>query len=269
MRHQAFNAWIDCVKNDRSGLLATVLSSEAEVKSGNRLFVSADGQISGSLGDNSLNQLVAELARRKFSQVDPKSETRTFDLNGSAISVFIDVHVPSVDVMIFGAGHDAIPVASFARQCGFRVTVVDQREAFATEERFPGARLVLARPEELAQKVQPDHRTFIVIMNHHLDKDRICLRFSLQSKAPYVGLLGPQKRCNRLLASLKDQGVVFSEETLSHLYNPVGLDIGAEGSEEIAVSIVSEMIAFKHGKSGGHLRVQNDSQSVYQAAEKR
>lgn len=263
MRQKAFNAWIDCVKNDRPGLLATVLRSETKVEAGNRLFVAEDGKLSGSLGDSGLDQSIMKLAQNKFSQIDPKSETRSFDLNEGAINVFIDVHVPSIDVMIFGAGHDAIPVAAFAQQCGFRVTVVDQREAFATEERFPGARLVLTRPEELETKVRPNHRTFIVIMNHHLDKDRVCLHFSLQSEAPYVGLLGPEKRRNRLLASLQDQGVTFSEEALSRLYNPVGLDIGAEGSEEIAVSIISEMIAFKHGKRGGHLRG-----AVYQAVEK-
>ena len=270
MSRAALNAWIDCVKLARPGLLATVLQAESkDVEAGSRLFVSEDGDRCGSLGSRVLDDAVVEKAREKWLQIDPKSEAHPFALHGKDVTVFLDVHVPSPEVMIFGAGHDAIPVASFAQQSGFRVTVVDQREAFATAKRFPGAHIVLTRPEHLEDRVRPDRRTFVVIMNHHLDRDRACLRFALESDAPYVGLLGPRKRCERLLQSLREEGVTFTEKELSRLYNPVGLDLGAEGSDEIAVSIVSEMIAVKHGKSGRHLRAQRDSAPLYQSAEKR
>lgn len=271
MRQGPFKAWTDCVKHDRAGVLATVLESDSEaaVGVGSRLFISENGRLVGSLGDRDLDDKVAALAREKLALIDPKSETDTFDLHGRSVTVFVDVHVPAAELIIFGAGHDAVPVAAIARQCGFRVTVIDPREAFATAERFPGARIILARPEEWEESVRPDRRTFIVIMNHHLERDRVCLKFSLQSAAPYVGLLGPKKRRLRLLDSLRERGVTFSEEQLSRMYNPVGLDIGAEGPEEIAVSILSEIIALKHGSSGGHLRMRTDTPSVQARAETR
>lgn len=262
MKQEPFKAWTTSVKHNRAGVLATVLEADTEVAVGRCLFITEDGRLSGSLGDRHLDERVTTLAREKLAQIDPKSVTEAFTWRGGRVAVFVDVHVPAAEVMIFGAGHDAVPVAALARQCGFRVTVVDPREAFATAERFPGARIVLSRPEELAANVKPDRRTFIVIMNHHLERDRVCLQFSLQSAASYVGLLGPEKRRRRLLKALRERGVIFSEEQLARMYNPVGLDIGAEGPDEIAVSILSEIIALKHGHSGGHLRMRNEKSSV-------
>lgn len=267
MKQQPFNAWIDCVKNDQAGMLATILNGSEIIHKGSRLFVSENGDKRGSLGDIILDEKIVKLGTERLRQMVPESKTHIFDIKGKSISVFLDVHIPSPKVMIFGAGHDAIPVASFARQSGFDVTVIDQREAFAREELFPGAKIILARPEYLADKVYPDKRTLIIIMNHHLDKDRDCLHFSLESEAPYVGLLGPRKRCNRLLRELESKGIKFSREALSRLYNPVGLDIGAEGSDEIAISIVSEMIAFKNKKNGKSLREQYITDETYKLAE--
>src|SRR5690625_3520013 len=142
---------------------------------GRRLFVSEGGEKSGSLGDSRLDEEVVKLVKEKLRQMVPESQEHYFDIQEKSISVFVDVHVPSPRVMIFGAGHDAIPVAAFASQSGFRVTVVDQREAFANEEFFPETEIIIARPEHLTGRVHPDNRTLIVIMNHHLDKDRVCL----------------------------------------------------------------------------------------------
>lgn len=259
---QAFHKWVHGVKHDESGVLATVLSGSDEL-AGSRLFVSGAGEKSGSLGDSYLDEQVSGMSREKLRQMTPESQAYKFDIKGKPISVFIDVHVPPPRLMIFGAGHDAIPVAAFARKSGFRVTVVDQREAFANEKYFPNTEIILARPEQLADKIHLDTRTFIVIMNHHLDKDRVCLSFAMDSAAPYIGLLGPRKRRNRLLKAFQDEGVTFSQKSMSRLYNPIGLDIGAEGADEIAISIVSELIAFKRGKSGGSLSKQSDPGKIY------
>ena len=268
MKRQPFHEWTKCVKNDRSGILATVLNNARNIQSGSRLFVSEMGDRTGGLGNSLLDEQVAKLATEKLRQMVPVSKTYSFHVDEETISVFVDVHIPPPKVIIFGAGHDAIPVAAFAQQSGFRVTIVDPREAFANQERFPGTHIILARPKHLSEKVHLDKHTLIVIMNHHLDKDRACLQFSLESEAPYVGLLGPRKRRNRLLNDLKSRGVTFSKESISRLYNPVGLDIGAEGSDEIAISIVSELIAFKHGKRGGFLTEQyDDTDTTYEVAE--
>lgn len=267
MSRSAFAAWTACMKEDRPGVFATVLEvdSGAEVRTGSHLFVSEEGNMSGSLGDSVLDREVAEVADEKYHQLYPKSETRTFKLDQLNVTVFIDVNVPPSEVMIFGAGHDAIPVASIARQLGFRTTVIDQRPAYATEERFPGVRLILSRPEQLEEKVEPGRRTYIVIMNHHIEKDQMCLRFALQSISPYVGVLGPRKRRNRMLDALREQGVTFTESQLSRMYNPVGLDIGADTSEEIAVSILSEILTVRNQHGGGHLR---EREAIHEPIEK-
>src|SRR5690625_208726 len=262
-----FTMWTDCVKHEYAGMVATVLEGSENVAMGSRMFMSKYGEKVGSLGHKSLDDQVVQLATKKLQQMVPESKTYELNVETKTISVFVDVHVPAPNVFIFGAGHDAIPVSKFAQQCGFRVTVVDQREAFANEERFPGARIIIARSEHLTEKVQLDDRTLVVIMNHHLEKDQNCLQFALQANAPYVGLLGPRKRCNQLLNDLQAEGVVFSKETLSRLYNPIGLNIGAEGAEEIAISIVAELIAFTEEKSGESLREQYDDVRTYKMAE--
>ncbi|HEU5140220.1 MAG TPA: XdhC family protein, partial [Bacillales bacterium] len=223
---------------------------------GARLFVSEEGLPLGNLGSEFLNDLAEQTATIKLGKLHPKSESHSVELpEGGEASLFIDVNIPPPELMIFGAGHDAIPVAKFAGDLGIRTVVVDPRSAFATEENFPGAEIVLARSEELEDKVWPGKRTFTVIMNHHLERDQACLRFALESNAPYIGVLGPRKRRKWLLDGLEEQGITFSEEQLSRMYNPIGLDIGAETSEEVAISILSEILAVRNGHTGEFLRM--------------
>ncbi|HEX7066318.1 MAG TPA: XdhC family protein [Bacillales bacterium] len=257
MTQSPFVAWTTSLKNEKPAVLVTLLEvpEGSGLSAGARLFVSEEGLSLGNLGTAILNNLAAKAAGEKLKQLHPKSETRSVQLSeGGEASVFIDVNIPPLELMIFGAGHDAIPVAKFAGDLGIRTVVVDPRSAFATEENFPGAEIVLARSEELRDKVHPGTRTFTVIMNHHLERDQACLRFALESFAPYVGVLGPRKRRKWLLDGLQEEGFTFSEEQLSRLYNPIGLDIGAETSEEVAISILSEILAVRNGHSGEFLR---------------
>lgn len=212
----------------------------------------------GDLGDPTLNRLVIDRARAKLATLYPRSETCPISLpEGIQVQVFFDVNLPPFELMIFGAGHDAVPVARFAGELGFRTTVVDPRPAYNTEERFPGCRLILADRHLWEEKVTIGRRTFVLVMNHHLERDRAAIRFALNSPAPYVGVLGPKSRRERLLAALEKEGVSFGEEQLARMYNPVGLDIGAETPEEVAVSILAEMLAFRSGHTGGFLRDHN------------
>lgn len=256
-RPTPFDAWTLCLEKEKPGVLATVLKppSGSGLETGARLFVSEEGDLLGSLGASNLDRTVAEFAREKMRALYPKSETRSFGVRGEEkADIFVDVNVPPSELVIFGAGHDAIPVAKLACDLNFRTTVVDQRPAYATEERFPGTNIILARPEQLEEKIFLNRRTFTVIMNHHLERDRICLRFALESPACYVGVLGPTKRRRRLLDALREEGITFSEQQLSRIYNPIGLDIGAETSEEVAASIVAEILAVRNGHGGGFLR---------------
>jgi xanthine/CO dehydrogenase XdhC/CoxF family maturation factor len=223
--------------------------------SSSRLFVAEEGTPIGSLGDETLHLQVVELARQKLSEQSPKSETREILLPGGKMaSVFLDVNVPSAELMIFGAGHDAIPLAKASLDLGLKTTVVDPRPGYNTAERFPGAERILANAETYGEQVSIGRRTYVVVMNHHLERDQEALRFALQSKAPYVGVLGPRSRSNRLLEALERAGVTFRAEELARMFSPVGLDIGADSPEEIAVSIMAEVLAFRSGHGAGFLR---------------
>ena len=152
--------------------------------------------------------------------------------------------MPPVQLLICGAGQDAIPLAQYAAQLGWQTLIADHREAFLTPERFPEpARLFTTRPEDLATQFTPDARTVAVIMTHHAGYDRDYLRVLLPSDTAYIGLLGPKRRGERLLNELRDTGFCPELEQLARLRSPAGLDIGAETPEEIAVSLIAEIQA--------------------------
>lgn len=251
------DAWVSAVKEERAAVMATAIevSAGSGVSAGARLFVPEAGPPLGTLGQPSLDQAVIELAGQKFKQLDPHSETRRFTVrDGEFAEVFIDVNVPAPELTLFGAGHDAIPLVAFAVQLGYKVTVVDARPAFATTERFPGATVIVAHPEEFQDRVRLGPRSYVVIMNHHVIRDEASLRFALESAAPYIGVLGPRSRYMRLLDDLRGEGFEPTPEQLARVYNPVGLDIGAESPEEVANSILSEVLAIRKGHAGGFLR---------------
>ena len=167
--------------------------------------------------------------------------------------LFFEVSVPPPQLVIFGAGPDAAPLVREARELGFAVTVVDVREAFLTAERFPGATLVPAHFSRFAETVPLDARTFVVIMNHHLERDERSLSFALASEARYIGVLGPRPRYLTLMERMRAKGIAFDAASLSRVRSPVGLALGAETPEEIAVSIVGEIVAVLQGFEGGFL----------------
>jgi xanthine/CO dehydrogenase XdhC/CoxF family maturation factor len=248
-----FQRWLKTVESQQAGVLATILN----VKEGSifrkaaRLFTDQNGTLSGHLGDDTLNQQVAKLAKEKMSQLYPRSETRTFKTSSEAIEIFIDVNVPPPELAIFGAGHDATPLASYASKLGFRVTVIDARHAFVTPERFPEAELIRTHPSGFAEKVTLSPRTYVVLMNHHLERDKESLAFALTQPVPYIGVLGPRSRYERMLNALKEENRF--PNSLSVVRNPIGVDIGADTPDEIAVSIMSELIAIRGNYKAGFL----------------
>jgi xanthine/CO dehydrogenase XdhC/CoxF family maturation factor len=136
---------------------------------------------------------------------------------------------------------------------GFSITVVDVREAFLTPARFPGATLVCAHFSQFADRVKPRAGAFMLVMNHHVERDQESLRFSLESDAAYIGVLGPRSRYEKLLAGLAAQGYEPDASKLSRVRSPVGLSLGAETPQEVALSILGEILAIRRGFDGGFL----------------
>ena len=213
-----------------------------------RLLVRA-GAIEGTLGNAGLDRELVVRARRRLETTYPRAGTDTVG-DGN---YFFDVSTPPPGLVIFGAGHDVVPLADQAWALGFRVTVVDVREAFLQAERFPHATLVAAHYTRFAEAVRLTARSYVVTMNHHLERDREALRFALDSPALYVGVLGPRSRLQKLLDGLAADGYVADAGALARVRSPVGLAIGAETPEEIAVSILAEILAVQRGFEGGFL----------------
>ncbi|RDW15388.1 XdhC family protein [Oceanobacillus chungangensis] len=262
----AFDAWLTTIEMEKSGAIATILKTDQTQgkRNSESLFISKDHSFVGSLGDAYLEEQVIQLAKQKLAEKNPSSETRIFQLlNKQEVAVFVDVFVPQPKILIFGAGHDAIPVANFIASSGFKTTIVDQRPLYITEERFPDIERIIARADDFKGKVIIDDNTYVIVMNHHLERDQEALTFALNSQAPYIGVLGPRSRRNRIINNIKASGSAVTESQMSRLYNPIGLDIGARTPEEIAISIAAEIIAIKNGYSGGFLK---DSEFIHHAS---
>jgi xanthine dehydrogenase accessory factor len=250
-----FQMWLETVQTQKAGALATILNVKegSSFRKSSRLFIAEDSSLSGNLGHEDLNQQVIQRALEKMSQLYPRSETRTYKAEDEAVEIFLDVNVPPPELAIFGAGHDAMPLASYAHNLGFRVTVIDARHAFVTSERFPNAHLIRTHPSGFAEKVTLTPRTYVVLMNHHLERDKESLAFALTAKVPYIGVLGPRSRYERMLDALKDENRMPLTKELAKVRNPIGVDIGADTPDEIAISVMSELIAIRGEYKAGFL----------------
>ena len=162
---------------------------------------------------------------------------------------------PPISVLVFGAGADAVPLVKIVSELGWQVTVHDHRPAFLTNDRFPDAeRLVHQNIDEPLDQIASDNRTAAVIMTHNYARDRFILPALLRSDVFYIGALGPKRRTEQLLEELVAGGEIFTGEQLARLYAPVGLDIGADTPETIALSIIGEIQSVLAKRDSGHLR---------------
>jgi xanthine/CO dehydrogenase XdhC/CoxF family maturation factor len=238
------SAWLGVLDRGDAAILITPLAGAS-----GRLLVREQGEVGGRLDDERL-AAAAIVAARERLQMEP---LRSGPVCVAGRELFFDASGPPPELVIFGAGPDAVPLARQARDVGFVVTVVDPRAAMLTPDRFPDATLRLVHADNVTSAVPLTARSYVVIMNHHLERDADSLRYALASPAPYVGVLGPRARYARLLARLAEEGRMPAAEHLSRVRNPVGLALGAETPEEIAVSVLGELIALRRGFEGGFL----------------
>jgi len=162
---------------------------------------------------------------------------------------------PPVSLIIAGAGNDVQPLVKMTALLGWEVTIGDGRNAHATKKRFPSAHKVsVVKAEDFLENVNIDDQTFFVLMTHNYKYDLAVLKLLLNTDCRYIGILGPKSKLDRMLDDLQLEGISVNEEQLKRIHSPIGLDIGAETSEEIALSIVSELKAFESGKIGTSLK---------------
>ena len=243
----------------QSGVAATVYRIEGEVPAriGDRLMLDPEGKVLGQIQDQALQSKLLASARETLTS--NRSKSVEIELPAGRAEVFVEVIHAPVALVIFGAGYDAAPMARLAKELGHQITVADARPAYAKPERFPEAdEVVVARPEDLG-RLGLTSRTAAVIMSHNYLTDRAYLKALLPLKLRYLGLMGPAARGRKMLQELREEGLETDEAMLRQIHNPVGLDIGAENPEQIALAVLAEIQAVITGHAGGLLRDKQSS----------
>jgi xanthine/CO dehydrogenase XdhC/CoxF family maturation factor len=170
-------------------------------------------------------------------------------------TIHLETVLPPTALFIFGAGDDAQPLARLAKELGWHVTIADPRAAFATTARFPFAdALVVGPADQLIARTAPGSDALAVVMTHHYVHDVPLLRSLVSRPLAYLGLLGPRKRADKMLADLNAEGIAFPPAWRERLHAPVGLDLGADAPEQVALAIVAEMQAVLAGRNARPLR---------------
>ena len=170
-------------------------------------------------------------------------------------TAFVECVKPLISLVILGAGNDAIPLTKIAAVLGWNITVVDGRPNYATAERFPSAKkIVVAKPEQVLSELEINEWTALVLMTHNYNYEVAFLKEILPLQISYIGILGPRKKLDRMLEELEVNGTTITQKNLETIHGPVGLDIGSENAEEIALSIVAEIKAVFSARSGNSLK---------------
>jgi xanthine/CO dehydrogenase XdhC/CoxF family maturation factor len=241
-----------CLSRRRPGCIATVIASDNPEQIGQRVLWHAGESTFAActVTDPAFAAEISEAVRAAIVAERP-SQTLRF----GAREVFLETIVPPTPLIICGANHDAAPLARMAKAVGWQVTVVDPWVGSPPRpERFPGADTVLCcAPADLSTRLTIEAGSFAVVMSHNVAHDAAFLAALLPAPVAYIGLLGPRRRTERLLEALVEQGTDIAADD-HRLHGPIGLDIGAEDPDAIALSILAEMQAVKSGRRGGFLR---------------
>ena len=213
---------------------------------GRRLVVTESGEPVGSV-DPALDRAIAEAARGRLGTGG--THVLTLPRADGDATVFVESFAPAPRLIVVGATHIAETLCRLAAEVGFRVTIIDAREPFARAERFPDAAEVrVAWPQEALDADALDERAHVITLTHDAKFDIPALAIALRSRAGYVGALGSRRTHAKRVERLRDEG--FDDEAIGRIRSPIGLDLGGHTPGEIAVSILSEMIAIRNGHDG-------------------
>ena len=243
----------------QQSVLVTLVSlqDKKNKQPGTCLLMEANGNISGEIPYAELQDAVMEDVQLVMQQ--QTSLFKNYEYKNISVTAFIEFLQPPVSLVVVGAGNDAIPMMQIADTLGWEVRVVDGRGTHAKSERFTAAcQVLVSKPEKVLEQLAIDSQTVFVMMTHNYNYDLAMLKVLLQRKVIYIGMLGPKKKLERMLDELRDEGIALTDEQLNSIYGPVGLEIGAETAEEIALSIIAEIKAVLSNKTGGSLRNKQD-----------
>lgn len=219
-------------------LVTVVVSANPHIPTGRKAIVFTDGSMEGGTGTAQLVSKVRALALRALEE----KKRRIVEIE-DGVRAFLDVLSGEAKLLMCGAGHIALPLADFARKVGFRVTVLDDRSDFAHPSRFPDCE-VIAQDFIVALRDMPfSPSTYVVVITRGHEHDAECIAEVLRKETAYVGLIGSRRRVRFVLEMLGQEGI--PQERLGEVFTPIGLPIGAESPEEIALSIVAELVTVR------------------------
>jgi xanthine dehydrogenase accessory factor len=259
-------AILEILDGGRRGALATVVraSGSTPQQPSARLVLGADGRKVGTVGGGAVEKAVLEALASCIQTGKP--ELFVYELGrdlamccGGRMEVFVEPIEALQRLLVFGAGHVAKPTAALAQRVGFSVTVIDDREELNTEDRFPGCTRILAEPAEAVERLIPRSEDWLLVITHDHRLDEEALDTYVRLPHRYLGMIGSRRKVFRVLQRIAQR---CGLPVLDRVYAPVGLDIGAVSPDEIAVSVVSELIALRHGRPSQHLRAVDDPRLI-------
>ncbi|HPJ72405.1 MAG TPA: XdhC/CoxI family protein, partial [bacterium] len=245
-------------------VLATVTAARGSVpgEPGKKLARSADGGLEGTVGGGELESRVIEAADEVLAE--RRGRLLSFELDreaagglgmlcGGSQDIYLDYIGTAPALVIFGGGHVGLALGVLARAAGFSFAVADDREEFVSAERFPGAfSRHLIDFEASWDGLPVDDESFVVILTRGHAFDRECLERALASPARYIGMIGSERKVRAIFDGLEAKGIRPGDDP--RVYSPIGLELGNDSPEEIAVSILAEIVAVKSGGSCRHMR---------------
>lgn len=246
---------VELKKKGKSGALATIISTEGSAprEAGSKMLIYSDGSIFGTVGGGSLEATVIKEALNAIKS--RRTKKLRYSLNdkeagelgmicGGETEILIEPILPIELLYIFGAGHIAIPLCKIGKIVGFRVVVLDDRSEYASKDRFPEADDVLTIDyKSIDSLIEFNNSCFIVIVTRGHRSDELVLKQVIDKNVAYIGMIGSQNKVNTIITHLLEDGV--DKALVEKVYAPIGIDIGAETPEEIAVSIIGQIIKVK------------------------
>ena len=247
------------------GALATIVHTNGSIPSyeSSRMLVREDGSLVGTIGGGCVEADVWAAAKEVMQKESPRK--MVFNLNnepsydnglicGGTVEIFVEPILPQPIVYVFGAGHVSMAMAKAASAAGFAIGVVDDREAFANLQRFPMAQDVFTSYEQAFEKIQPNASTYLVIVTRGHKEDMRVLAWAVRTQARYIGMIGSKRKVLSVYKALEKEG--YRPDEFERVYAPMGLEIGALSPEEIAISIVAELIAVRrNAASAAHKKI--------------
>jgi xanthine dehydrogenase accessory factor len=258
------------------GALATIVHTNGSIPSyeSSRMLVREDGSIAGTIGGGCVEADVWAAAKEVMDKESPRK--LVFHLNneanydnglicGGTVEIFVEPILPQPFVYIFGGGHVSMAVAKAAHAVGFGVGVIDDREAFANAQRFPMAREIFTSYDQAFAKLQPNASSYLVIVTRGHKEDMRVLAWAVRTPTRYVGMIGSKRKVLSVYKALEKEG--FRTEEFERVFAPMGLDIGALSPEEIAVSIVAELVAVRRNASAAaHKKIKLEARDTVETA---